>query len=127
MDLNFPALERRMNDLATFGLHAAGRFLADKVREILNVAAPLKSVQSKKGPSYLRAATKATKGAPPRRVTGSLYRSVAYKVDTAARAVRVTVADPGEALEEGGHPFLAPTLAKYGEEAARRALRAAGV
>lgn len=85
----------------------AAAFAANEIKITLSTPAPLAPRTKGRSP---RAAIRATKGAPPRKITGRLRASIAYKLDRAA--VRSVV---GSNLvyakwEVWGHPYVAPTL-----------------
>jgi hypothetical protein len=118
IDFSVDRVAATLHGRATAGADRAGRFLADKARQTLGRQAPLRP--SRRGRPY--AATRATPGAPPRRVTGRLLASVRYDADRRTGKVRVLVNTPGQFLERGGHAFLGPVLRRHGGEAARIAL-----
>jgi hypothetical protein len=103
------------------GLEAAGIFLTARVRETLNVPAP------KHGSKYLPAVY----GAPPRKRTGHLLKSVAgklvdkqtYVIVANARAKKGFQYGKYHELNTGGksgrHPFIRPTFVKWRAEVMR--------
>ena len=103
------------------GLNAARIFLTARIKETLNVPAP--KVRLPDG-SY-RATTRATKGAPPRKVSGALQRSVQSRMEGKRRALFGATAKSrkgflyGKALESDDHPFIRPTYKKYEKDVKR--------
>ena len=80
--------------------------LATEIRRLLSVQAPVRRTASGK----LVATTRATPGAPPRKVSGDLYRSV--RVHRTAHGARVVIYKwYSVPLEHRGHPFLSVALA----------------
>lgn len=73
------------------GIEAAAIFLANRIREFLSVPAPRKIVTSRDGVRYYRATTKATPGAPPRKLSGALRRSVGWIILERKVAARVGI------------------------------------
>lgn len=73
------------------GIAAAAIFLANRIREFLSVPAPRKITRGKDGVRYYRATTKATPGAPPRKLSGALRRSVGWILLERMTAARVGV------------------------------------
>lgn len=110
-------IDREVRALAGRGLLVAGQYLADQIRRVLSVPAPYRVVTAgprsrTPGVKSYRALTPATPGAPPRKVSGQLRRSVAAW-EAAPGVVRVGVqrlvyARPLETRM--GHPYLVPTL-----------------
>lgn len=102
---------------ATQGLKAATIFLSARVREILSVPAPRLLVKPKFGAPYYRATTPALPGAPPRKLSGQLRRSIAWEMranDTVGRVGTNMVY--GRRLEEMGHRYLTLAVEQYGAE-----------
>jgi len=96
-------------------LGRAGAIAVKELKTVLSVPAPrIKSKTTGK----IRAATPATPGAPPRKLTGRLRASVAYVVSVPALTVRIgTNVVYGRHLElrklkKYRHPWLMPTLRK---------------
>jgi phage gpG-like protein len=104
--------------LAGHGLAPAAAFLAARVKEELSVPAPRRIVLGKRGKakgvrSY-RAATPATPGDPPRKLSGRLRASITYEVSPDGTKARVgTNVIYGRRHEYGDHPFLVTTLLRY--------------
>lgn len=88
------------------GVQMAEQF-AENLREVLSVQAPTRI--SRSGRVY--AATPAIPGAPPRRVTGALQKSVSVIRTKNGASVQV-YKFYGAILEEKNHPFFAKTLKK---------------
>lgn len=128
------------------GVEAAVRFLAARVKETLSVPAPKVAIRGaalpgkKLGPILgYRVTTKATKGAPPRMVTGRMRQGVSHRmlspilgvVGVHARAEPTKrhpagfnypkyheTGDEGDGGQLGGgpHPYLKSTADKYAKE-----------
>lgn len=96
------------------GLRSAAIHLTNKVKEAISVPAPRKRVTSKKsGAIYYRATVKATPGAPPRKLSGQLRRTITYEVNETEDKARVgTNLKYAKRHEKGSHKFLEPTLQK---------------
>lgn len=73
------------------GIEAAAIFLANRIREFLSVPAPRKITVGRDGVRYYRATTKATPGAPPRKLSGAMRRSVGWIILERRVAARVGV------------------------------------
>lgn len=116
------------------GLKAAAIFFSGRVKELISVPAPRVRVHGKRGASagiiYYRATTKATPGAPPRKLSGRLRTSVTWEMRQAALQVGGVMAGAEEARvgtnvvygrthEEGDHQFLGPALARWANELGR--------
>lgn len=100
--------------LANRGVGAAAYFFAARLREVLSIPAPRRLVTSARGVRYYVATTPATPGAPPRKLSGTLRRSVAVKLDPSGNSARVgTSPFYGLHLEKNtSHAYLVPTLKK---------------
>lgn len=97
--------------LAGRGVHAAARTFTNLVKQLISVPAPRRIVTSRKGVRYYVATTKATPGAPPRKLSGRLRTSMATEWDAATNTARSgTNVKYGRKHEQGNHPFLIPTL-----------------
>lgn len=114
------------------GVEAAVRFLESRIKETVSVPAPKKLGANK----VYRALTKATKGAPPRVLSGRLRQGVTHRMLSPIRgAVGVHArglpskkhpsgfnypkhheVDETEKLGTGEHPYLKPTVEKYKRE-----------
>ena len=105
------------------GLDAAGYVIRKLLQSTLGVQAPLnigKPLTMKQARSYrgfsIRALTKATPGAPPRRVSGRLQASITWQ-KVSEFAIRVgTDVFYGKYLEYGNHPWLEKTILRYRRE-----------
>ncbi len=104
-----PVLERARAE-ASRRLARAAAFLAGEVKKVLSVPAPRVKVTSKKGSVYYRATTKATPGAPPRKLSGRLRASVAWDMPDAETARVGASAIYARRLEYEGHPWLYKTF-----------------
>jgi hypothetical protein len=108
------------------GLVAAGIHATRRLKEVLSVPAPRRiavaGVRAKwvpPGTRYYVATTRATPGAPPRKLSGQLRRSVTYEVSPGKTFVRVgTNVVYARKLENGGHPWLLKTMIAIGPELA---------
>lgn len=117
MALSAAQIQAEATRLAGRGLYAAGIYLNARVKENLSIAAPRVIVRSgagsrRPGATYYRATTPATKGAPPRKLSGALRAS--YRVVRSSDGFTVRVgssmvyARPLETWMD--HPVLIPTL-----------------
>lgn len=102
------------------GIRAAAIFFSARVKELLSVPATRKSVTGKRGKNagvrYYRALVPAVPGAPPRKLSGKLRRSITYQVSPEGTAARVgTVVIYARRLEWGSHPFLVPAFISHRE------------
>jgi len=87
-------VQAEVKRVAGAGLEAGARFLANRLKEVLSVPAPRRRVVSgprsrNPGLIYYVATTKATPGAPPRKLSGRLRTSIAMDFDSAANVARV--------------------------------------
>ncbi len=96
------------------GIDAASVFLVSRVKELISVPAPRRFVKPRKGGArYVVAATPATPGAPPRKLTGRLRADVRWqRMDANTNRVGVTVIYGGR-LERIGHPYLSVAFARF--------------
>lgn len=102
---------------ASLGLKAATIFLSSRIKEILSVPAPRKLVKPKYGAPYYRATTPATPGAPPRKLSGQLRRSIAWEMRQSDTVGRVgTNMVYARRLEAQGHRFLTLAVEMYQNE-----------
>lgn len=102
---------------ASQGLKAATIFLSARVRELISVPAPRKLMKPKGGVPYYRATTPATPGAPPRKLSGQLRRSIAWEMRQNETIGRVgTNMVYGRALEAQGHRYLTLAVDMYQNE-----------
>ena len=136
-------IAQRLKRGAGKGVEAAVRFLSARVKETLSVPAPRITIRAVPLPGKklgaivgYRAATRATKGAPPRKLSGRMRQGVTHKMySSILGAVGVHArSEPskrypegfnyperhemGDAkrLGEGLHPYLLPTFNKYRKE-----------
>ncbi|VTS05309.1 hypothetical protein [Tuwongella immobilis] len=94
------------------GLTAAAIFLSGRIKEVVSVPAPRKRVKTKRGGIAYRAATPATPGAPPRKLTGRLRASIGYEVAVDGKVARVgTNMIYARRLIATNHDFLTNVLA----------------
>ncbi len=108
-------LARQVRQAAGKGVLAAAVFYEARLKEILSVPAPRKTVVGKRGASrgltYYRATSPATAGAPPRKLSGDLRRRQTHEAYEDGQRVRVGSNVVYAARhEQGRHPFLLPTL-----------------
>lgn len=91
-------------------LARAASHLANELKVTLSVPAPRKKAR---GSGRVYAATPATPGAPPRKVTGRGRAAVAWElVDNGAAAVVGIGTKYMPRHERKGHPYVGPTLAR---------------
>jgi phage gpG-like protein len=96
------------------GVAAAAYFYAARVKEVLSVPAPRASYLTKRNVKRVIATTRATPGAPPRKLTGRLRASISVLMLDGGRRARVgTNVIYARRHELGTHPFLMPTLRKH--------------
>jgi phage gpG-like protein len=112
---NDAKVKAQVQRMAGKGIKAAGIFFASRVKELLSVPAPRKLVHGKRGASaglvYYRATVAATRGAPPRKLSGKLRMSITTDASADGSRVRVgTNIVYARRHELGVHPFLVPTL-----------------
>jgi len=99
---------------ASQGLKAATIFLSARVKEILSVPAPRRLVKPKHGAPYYRATTPAAPGAPPRKLSGQLRRSIAWEMRQNETVGRVgTNMIYARKLEAQGHRYLTLAVEMY--------------
>ena len=122
------AIDAEVKRLVGRGVKVAASHLAKRIKQTLSVPAPRRRVQSKAGTYYYRATTKATPGAPPRKLSGRLRASIAYEVDADGVTARVgtnvfyaSIHERGKRGSGGGyaggkHPFLRHTLERVKHE-----------
>jgi hypothetical protein len=110
-------VEKEAKRLTGRGIEAAARLFANLVRQTLSIPAPPARYKTsrvgRRGRIIQprRAATPATPGAPPRRVTGRLRGSIAVEFNPVTNSARVgTNVVYGRRLELGDHKYLLPTL-----------------
>jgi phage gpG-like protein len=102
------------------GLEAAAIFLAQRTKELISVPAPRVRIFGQRGNvegvKYYRAKTKATPGAPPRKLSGVLHASITWekKADSGEIVARVgTNVEYARRLEYEGHSYLHPALTRW--------------
>lgn len=108
---------------ANKGLEAGLIFLGARVREMMSVPAPRKRVKDAGGNISYRATTRATPGAPIRKLSGKARASVTTRMvgpnhgilSVKARSVKGFNYPRAHELRTG-HAFIAPTVAKYKRE-----------
>ena len=113
---------------AAEGVGAAVIFLASRLRETVSEPAPRKRAVDHLGNIYYRAKTRATAGAPPRKLSGRLRQTITYEITMALgtkRAIKGVVgvkarsnkgANYPKILEQGNHKFFAPTITRYRQD-----------
>jgi phage gpG-like protein len=113
--------------LAGRGIRAAAIFLANRVKEIVSVPAPRRiAIAGKRakwvppGTRYYVATTPAIAGAPPRKLSGQLRRSITWEYREDIQTARVgTNIVYGRRLELGfprghkPHPYLSVALERH--------------
>jgi hypothetical protein len=104
-------LSNAAKNMANAGLGPAADFLAESIRQVLSVPAPLTVSVGPKGPR-IRAATRAQPGAPPRLVTGRLRGGVfSRQADDSSWDVGIENVPYAARLEdELGHRYIEPTI-----------------
>ena len=128
------------------GIAAAAIFLTERIKEFISVQAPRRIVDrvigQQSGKTLIRrkylAKTRATPGAPPRRLSGALRRKINWTMLASMVAARVGVFARGELImierenevilqsktgeeigryarrhEYGNHPFIGPMIAAW--------------
>jgi phage gpG-like protein len=122
--MDFQAHDKKVTEeclkIAGLGVEAAGKFLKSRIKEVISEPAPRKRVTSRKtGTIYYRAKTKAKAGAPPRKLSGQLRRSITEEYSKVLRTSRVgTNVIYARRLEKGingknAHPYLVKTMERY--------------
>lgn len=122
-------VEEEIKKLAGKGLKAAAIHAVRRLKEALSIPAPRRRATAgpkakwvPPGTIYYVATTKATAGAPPRKLSGTLRRSVAYEVSEDGLTARVgTSVTYGKWLElraAGGHQWLLKTIVGIRDELA---------
>lgn len=110
------SLQAEVERLAGRGVHACARFFNNTVKQFISVPAPRRlataGANSKTpGVRHYVATTKATPGAPPRKLSGRLRASMSVDFDKAENVAYVgTNVFYGRVHEEGNHKFLIPVL-----------------
>ena len=81
--------------------------MTNETKKLISVPAPRRRAVARDGSIYWRATTRATPGAPPRKLSGNLRRSVTYVVDDKEFVGRIgTNINYGRFLEYRDHPWL---------------------
>lgn len=112
---NWPRIQAEVNRSLGRGIAAAAAFLTARVKEILSIPAPRKTVISGTGVRYYRAMTKAKPGAPPRKLSGRMRQSITFEVAPDGLSARVgTNLKPYPKVHElGKHPWLLRTVRMF--------------
>jgi len=85
--------------------------IANETRRTLSTPAPRRKVKSRDGSFHYVATTRATPGAPPRKLSGRLRASQGYEVDAATLTGRAgTNVIYGRRHEFQGHPWLVKSV-----------------
>lgn len=94
------------------GLAAAAIYLSGRIKEAISIPAPRRKVLGANGIVRYAASTKATPGAPPRKLSGQLRRTITWqwmeKLIRARVGTNIKYARPLETWM--GHPFIVPTM-----------------
>lgn len=99
-------IERLQKSLVR-GLKKGCIHMTNETKKLISVPAPRRRVVARDGSIYWRATTPATPGAPPRKLSGNLRRSVTYTVDENEFIGRIgTNVNYGRFLEYRNHPWL---------------------
>lgn len=119
-------IAKQVEKAAGEGLNAARVFITSRVKETLSTPAPRRRFKSSSGDFSYVATTRATPGAPPRKLSGRLRSSIYSSMLTNKVAVI-----GANARSDGGynypkllelakgnraHPFIRPTVYKYMKE-----------
>ena len=108
---NSAAVASSIMSQAQKALQAATIYVSGRVKEEISVPAPRRLVQS--NPPYYVATVKATPGAPPRKLSGQLRRSIAWEMRNGGNTGRVgTNIIYGRNLERQNHPYLSTAISK---------------
>lgn len=100
-------LIKRLEKSLVRGLTKGCIHMANETKKLISVPAPRRRVVARDGSIYWRATTPATPGAPPRKLSGNLRRSVAYIVDQNEFVGKIgTNVNYGRFLEYRNHPWL---------------------
>lgn len=125
-----PKAAESLETQARLAAWEAAEFIAQKVRKELSVQAPLVGYIGRNGVYKVRAATPATPGAPPRRVTGALQDSIRPTLIDGRPSIIADVRSErgflyglyheiigfGGYAGAGRHPYYKVVLAKYRSE-----------
>lgn len=105
-------IAREVERVAGRGLLAAGTYLMGRLKEKVSVPAPRRKAYRRDGSGwYWVATTRATPGAPPRKLSGRMRAAIMVRQPSANR-VQIGVFNlpyPGR-HERGMHKWLMPTL-----------------
>lgn len=104
---------KRLENGLKRGLTKACIHMTNETKKLISVPAPRRRVVARNGSIYWRATTRATPGAPPRKLSGNLRRSVSYDVDMGEFIGRVgTNVNYGRFLEYMDHRWLSVILSR---------------
>ncbi len=103
-----------VRDRLGMGKATAAAFLTGRLKAAVGVQAP----RIKRGGRW-QATTRASAGAPPRRVSGAGQRSIAWKWTPARNMTFFARMWYMMWLEQNGHPWLRPTINKYLKDVGR--------
>ena len=116
---NGDKVKKQIERAAGKGILAAAVFYESRLKEILSVPAPRRTVRGKRGKSagtvYYRATTPAAAGAPPRKLSGELRRRQTHEVMDNGQRVRVgsNVVYAGPLERRMNHRYMVPTLLAF--------------
>lgn len=111
--MDFHEINRRNRERAVKALTAAAMMAANEIKDTLSVPAPRKTIKGRGGSRYYRAATPATPGEPPRKLSGRLRASISWGVDKInLRSWVGTNVVYGPVHEHGAHPFVQASIAR---------------
>jgi len=98
---------------ASRGTEAAAIFLVNALKKTLSIPAPRIAVVGvrgvRKGIRYYRATTRATPGAPPRKLSGDMRGSITYRMSGEKAWVGTNLTPYPEVHEKGDHPWFRKT------------------
>jgi phage gpG-like protein len=115
MKWNGDAALRQIHDTTARRIEAGLILIQNEAKTVLSVAAPRTRVKSAKGVMYYRATTPATKGAPPRKLSGRLRASVGREMDRQGLKGRVgTNVIYGRVHEFRDHKWLSVAIKNLG-------------
>jgi hypothetical protein len=98
-------VQRRLNR----GIRSAGPFIVERLKAVVGIQAPRK----RGGPNGWIATTRATPGAPPRRVSGLGQKSIYWRRTKKGGIAWGAKKPYMMILERKGHPWLHMTVRKY--------------
>lgn len=120
VEFNLDGLTGDLRRRAERAVTAGSVELTAKVKEALSEPAPRKRVLSRRGVYYYRATERATRGAPPRKLSGMLRRSITRQTldmpDGPVGRVGTNIRYGARQEYEYGHRYLAPTLQQHAAE-----------